>query len=688
MPYNEAIGMWSLGLVATELATGYPLYPGDTDYDVLSFIIETQGQPSDSVLDRGMGNEYYFKRQGNSWKFKTPEEFAVETGYYPMDTRHISLGHLDELVQLLESSPADICTDITDTEGETPEVEQQRSWFRPQDQRTDFARKQEQTRVRRNNSQRRETEFSHRVEDFLKEGGFGFVTKCHNTETNKVEAIKCLQTTWYRAPEVMLHMPYNETIGMWSLGLVATELATGYPLYPGDTDYDVLSFIIETQGQPSDSVLDRGMGNEYYFKRQGNSWKFKTPEEFAVETGYYPMDTRHISLGHLDELVQLLESSPADICTDITDTEGETPEVEQQRSWFRPQDQRTDFARVILYTGKRKRDDSQELLQYLERADEVLAAQRGHERRLTPEDGRRHQRFAWADGALMSFLDYLAQIPIQCNNKILSILDIFTLQGQTIRSGNLYCKIFLIIKDTYTGFMLTVTLVYQQHSLAALVCKYSSFEKIKYSGYTSHEELNLKASGGSCNVEIQFSPRHHISSFTAELQAEFAGLLHHLLTIQGCCQGVEVQLDQDHLAFGAVVQRCQARKRIVMMNTGDIGASPDATVSLKGLEYIDVPALAKREYKMSLFTYREGQYNTKVTFRNMVSGEYLFYLVTFKATSPGVLSTIELETTVRRTASVTVQVENPLTTATCLSTECKCADISAPPQHTVDVLDM
>lgn len=39
---------------------------------------------------------------------------------------------------------------------------------------------------------------------------------------------------------------------------------------------------------------------------------------------------------------------------------------------------------------------------------------------------------------------------------------------------------------------------------------------------------------------------------------------------------------------------------------------PDATVSLKGLEYIDVPALAKRDYKMSFFTFREEQYNTKV----------------------------------------------------------------------------
>lgn len=51
-------------------------------------------------------------------------------------------------------------------------------------------------------------------------------------------------------------------------------------------------------------------------------------------------------------------------------------------------------------------------------------------------------------------------------------------------------------------------------------------------------ELNLKASGGSCDVEIQFSPHQHIPPFKAELQAEFAGLLHPLLTIHGCCQVV------------------------------------------------------------------------------------------------------------------------------------------------------
>ncbi|CAJ1057601.1 hydrocephalus-inducing protein homolog [Xyrichtys novacula] len=88
----------------------------------------------------------------------------------------------------------------------------------------------------------------------------------------------------------------------------------------------------------------------------------------------------------------------------------------------------------------------------------------------------------------------------------------------------------------------------------------------------------------------------------------------------------------------------------------------DATVSLSGFEYIDVPSLSKRDYKMCFYTYKEGQFNTKVMFQNRTSGEYLFYLVSFKVTSPGVISSIELETAVRWMILATVQVENPLTT--------------------------
>uniref|UniRef100_A0A669CJN3 Protein kinase domain-containing protein n=1 Tax=Oreochromis niloticus TaxID=8128 RepID=A0A669CJN3_ORENI len=60
---------------------------------------------------------------------------------------------------------------------------------------------------------------------------------------------------------VMLGIPYDEAIDMWALGLVAVELATGVPLYPGEDDYDVLKFIIETQGQLPDHLLERGPEN-------------------------------------------------------------------------------------------------------------------------------------------------------------------------------------------------------------------------------------------------------------------------------------------------------------------------------------------------------------------------------------------------------------------------------------------
>uniref|UniRef100_A0A3Q1BG11 Protein kinase domain-containing protein n=1 Tax=Amphiprion ocellaris TaxID=80972 RepID=A0A3Q1BG11_AMPOC len=57
---------------------------------------------------------------------------------------------------------------------------------------------------------------------------------------------------WYRAPEMSLGVPLSKAFDMWALGLVMAELAMGCQLYPGRTDYNVLRFIVETQGQPSD----------------------------------------------------------------------------------------------------------------------------------------------------------------------------------------------------------------------------------------------------------------------------------------------------------------------------------------------------------------------------------------------------------------------------------------------------
>lgn len=48
-------------------------------------------------------------------------------------------------------------------------------------------------------------------------------------------------------------------------------------------------------------------------------------------------------------------------------------------------------------------------------------------------------------------------------------------------------------------------------------------------------DLNLRAGGGSCLVDILFSPHQRLPAFTAELQAQCAGVSYPLLTLQGSC---------------------------------------------------------------------------------------------------------------------------------------------------------
>ncbi len=44
-------------------------------------------------------------------------------------------------------------------------------------------------------------------------------------------------------------------------------------------------------------------------------------------------------------------------------------------------------------------------------------------------------------------------------------------------------------------------------------------------------------------------------------------------SLQGACQGYNIWLDTTSVSFGAIAQKCSATKRLILHNSGDIGAS-------------------------------------------------------------------------------------------------------------------
>ncbi|XP_043921534.1 homeodomain-interacting protein kinase 2-like [Protopterus annectens] len=134
-----------------------------------------------------------------------------------------------------------------------------------------------------------------------------------------------IQTRCYRAPEVMLGLPYWEAVDMWSLGCIAAEIFMGCQLYPGTSEYEQLLFITQTQGMPEECMLNAGVKTECFFRRISDcghpSWRLKTPDEYAAETGMKPMDRRIYAFDCLDHMAALnlpLMQEEADMVAEIT----------------------------------------------------------------------------------------------------------------------------------------------------------------------------------------------------------------------------------------------------------------------------------------------------------------------------------------------------------------------------------
>ncbi|XP_074659848.1 homeodomain-interacting protein kinase 2-like [Tubulanus polymorphus] len=136
-----------------------------------------------------------------------------------------------------------------------------------------------------------------------------------------------LQSRYYRAPEILLGLPFCEAIDMWSLGCVIAELFLGWPLYPGSSEYDQIRYISQTQGLPAERMLSAATKTTRFFNRESTEgsypfWRLKTPEEHEAETRIKSKEARKYIFNCLDDMAQV---SPGSSCGKInvpSDLEG------------------------------------------------------------------------------------------------------------------------------------------------------------------------------------------------------------------------------------------------------------------------------------------------------------------------------------------------------------------------------
>uniref|UniRef100_A0A671NEJ7 non-specific serine/threonine protein kinase n=1 Tax=Sinocyclocheilus anshuiensis TaxID=1608454 RepID=A0A671NEJ7_9TELE len=118
-----------------------------------------------------------------------------------------------------------------------------------------------------------------------------------------------LQSRYYRAPEIILGLPFCEAIDMWSLGCVIAELFLGWPLYPGASEYDQIRYISQTQGLPPEYLLSAGTKTSRFFNRGPDSsyplWRLKTPSEHEAEMGIKSKEARKYIFNCLDDMMQV-----------------------------------------------------------------------------------------------------------------------------------------------------------------------------------------------------------------------------------------------------------------------------------------------------------------------------------------------------------------------------------------------
>ncbi|KAI9451287.1 kinase-like domain-containing protein [Russula earlei] len=132
------------------------------------------------------------------------------------------------------------------------------------------------------------------------------------SDASENEITPYLVSRFYRAPEIILGMPYDPALDVWSVGCTLYELYTGKILLPGRSNNQMLLLMMELKGRFNQKMLKRAKFEDSYFDEMGG---FESIERDKV-TGADVVRKVHISKPTRDMRTRLMPPSSAQMKDD------------------------------------------------------------------------------------------------------------------------------------------------------------------------------------------------------------------------------------------------------------------------------------------------------------------------------------------------------------------------------------
>ncbi|KAI1811424.1 kinase-like protein [Poronia punctata] len=134
--------------------------------------------------------------------------------------------------------------------------------------------------------------------------------------TAHTEITPYLVSRFYRAPEIILGMPYDYAIDVWSIGCTLYEMYTGKILFAGDSNNQMLKAIMEIRGKFSTKLYKRGALSHDHFDEFGNflsAERDKTLGKTTVRTLAIVKPTRDLRTRLMDVSVGMSDLESRDL---------------------------------------------------------------------------------------------------------------------------------------------------------------------------------------------------------------------------------------------------------------------------------------------------------------------------------------------------------------------------------------